>query len=102
MKKYVAKNRVTGETVFCKYELTNTCMLFVEFYLPKSGFSLRWDRKAEDTRICGLRDSVDGRKAIASYVIHPNYWVGYDISHAMYSDIHSALNNCLTDNIKLL
>lgn len=102
MRKYIARNRKTGETVFCKYEFTVTGILTVEYFLPKSGFTLRWDRKKEGTRICGLRTSADGRKSIATYFIHPSYWVGYNFSCACCSSVYEALNDCLTDNIKLL
>ena len=102
MKKYVARNRKTGESAFCMWEFTNTGMLVVNYFLPKSGFSLIWDRKSEATRIRNLQMSYDGRKSIASYFIHPNYWVGYNLSHACCGFITDAINDCFTDNIKLL
>ena len=101
MKKYVARNRKTYEHVFCKYEFCPTGILKVEYYLPKSGFSLKWDRKDELVRISDLRVSKDGRKSIVTFFIHPRYWLGDTLSMANYGVING-IECCLTDNIKLL
>ena len=101
MRKYVARNRKTYEHVFCKYELCPTGVLKVEYYLPKNGFSLIWNRQGELTRISGLRTSKDGRKSIVTFFIHPRYWLGDTLSVANYGVVNG-IECCLTDNIKLL
>lgn len=102
MKKFIARNAETGDKVFCKYELTNTGVLRVEYYLPKTGFSVIWDRKSNFCKFSDIRDSIDGRKSIATYIIHPNYWSGFGFQGMNYtSNIFSAMDECLKNNINL-
>jgi len=101
MKKYIARNAETGDKVFCKYELTKTGLLMVEYYLPKYGYSVIWDRKNNYCRIAGNRYSVDGRKSIVTYHIHPSYWSGVDFKHTYYFTIFDAMNMCFKENINL-
>lgn len=102
MKKFIARNRKTGDKVFCKYEMLNTGILRVEYFLPKYGYSVIWDRQHPFTRIAGNRYSADDRKSIVTYLIHPTYYAGESFSSFAYSDIYTAMNKCLEHNIKLL
>ena len=102
MRKYIARNRKTGETVFCKYEICNSGILRVEYYLPKTGFSVIWNRMHPMTALSSVRKSADGRKSIVTYFIHPMYYIGYDLNHMTFSSHFDGICDCLTDNIKLL
>ena len=102
MKKYVALNAKTSELVFCKYEICKTGILRVEYFLPKSGFSVIWNRKHHFCRIAGVRETCDGRKSIVTYMIHPTYYAGESFQTIMHDTVFDAMNRCLTDNIKLL
>jgi len=101
MKKYIARNAETGDKVFCKYEMLNTGILRVEYFLPKYGYSVIWDRKNNYCRIAGNRYSIDGRKSIVTYHIHPSYWSGVDFKHTYYFTIFDAMNMCFKENINL-
>ena len=102
MKKYIARNAETGDKVFCKYEMLNTGILRVEYFLPKYGYSVIWDRKNNFCRITGNRYSADGRKSIVTYLIHPNYWSGFGFQGMHYtSSIFYAMDECLKNNINL-
>ena len=102
MKKYVAKNADTQDKVFCKYEITKQGILVVEYYLPKAGFSIVWDEGHNFCKISSLRRTIDNRKCVATFSIHPNYWTGFGFSGCHYtSDIFSAMDECLRNNINL-
>ncbi len=102
MKKFIARNAETGDKVFCKYEVLNTGILRVEYYLPKAGFSVIWDRKHNFCRFLDIRNSTDGRKSIVTYAIHPNYWSGFGFQGVhCTSTIFSAMDECLKNNINL-
>lgn len=102
MRNYYAVNRKTGERVFCKWEVCNTGMYRVEYYLPKSGFSVIWDRHHSMTACMDVRTSTDNRKSIVTFLIHPSYFVGYDLQHSHCNTVFDGISDCLTDNIKLL
>lgn len=63
-----------GEKIFCKVRLTYFG-LFIDYYVPKkNGFSVIW-HKGDRVRICGVKDTLDGRKTIVSFHVHPTYWL---------------------------
>ena len=101
MEKYYAYNAKTGDKVFCKYEMLNTGILRVDYFLPKYGYSVIWDRMNDNCRIAGNRYSVDGRKSIVTYHIHPSYWMGKNFKHSSYLTIFNAMDLCLQKNINL-
>ena len=102
MKKFIARNAETGDKVFCKYEMLNTGILRVEYFLPKEGFSVIWNKKHNFCRIAGIRNSLDGRKSIVTYLIHPNYWMGFGFDGTHWrSSIFFGMDECLKSNINL-
>ncbi len=102
MKKFIARNAETGDKVFCKYEMLKNGILSVEYYLPKAGFSIIWDKENNFCRLSNIRNSVDNRKSIVSYIIHPNYWIGFGFLGMHYTNtIFFAMEECLRNNINL-
>jgi hypothetical protein len=101
MKKYIARNS-NAQKAFCTYEMMNTGILRVNYFLPRAGFSVIWNRKDNLCRIAEANPTSDGRKTIVSFLIHPNYWTGYGFKEYYFDTIFQAMNRCFIDNIKLL
>ena len=94
MKKYIAKNRETGETCFCKYQLLEDGVLKVEYFVPLVGFSYKVN-PSKWIRSIGRRTTKDGRKSVVTYLIHPSLWCGEDFYHiASGISVRSAIDKC--------
>ncbi len=106
MKKMVLHTENYGKQ-FCKYTLTENGMVVVDYYLPKSNISVIWE-KNDVVRICGVRDTVDGKKSIARYQVHPAYWYGAGFSDKKFrtvpasSTVPMALTDIFNKYIKIL
>lgn len=99
MKKY-AFNHTTGEKCFCKVEIGETGIMFVKYYLPKSGFSILWLHTPQ-VRIHGVRDTNDGRKTTVTYMVHPSVWEGKDFEHPTYWSFQDVIDALLEKAVKL-
>lgn len=86
MKKFVARNS-RGQKCFCKYEITETGLLSVVFFVPIYRFSIYWPLKRDLIRINGVRDTLDGRKTMIRFLIHPAAWMGKSFNHPRNSSI---------------
>ncbi len=102
MKKYIAKNGFNRQKAFCTYEIFKTGILRVNYFMPKAGFSVIWDKQDNFCRIAEVNPTSDGRKTIVSFLIHPNYWMGYGFNENTYNTIFNAMDICFMNKIKLL
>ncbi len=100
MKKYIARNAETGDKVFCKYEMLKDGILRVEYYLPKDGFSILWE-KSNKIHTAGIRTSTDGRKSIVTYLLHPSLWAGCGFQEYYGTTIFTAMDIVAMCNINL-
>lgn len=101
MKKNYAHHLSGGEKLFCKTELTSTGVLVIDFYLPKSEFSVKWERN-NLVAIKGIRETADERKSIVTYLVHPSFWLGDSFgSMSEYLSIQDALDYVFTEYINL-
>ena len=101
MKKYIAYND-KRQKAFCTYEILKTGILKVNYFMPKSGFSVIWDTKNNFCRLLDVNVTSDGRKTIVSYLLHPNYWMGFGFMENHHDTIYDAMDTCFMCNIKLL
>ncbi len=99
MKKYYACNQNTGEKIFCKCEISPVGVLFVHYYLPKYGFSINW-MKGSFIRINSVKDTIDNRKCIVTYEVHPTAWLGESFNDSRYISPKEVIDHLFTRCIK--
>ena len=106
MKKMVLHTKNYGKQ-FCKYIMVENGMVVVDFYLPKYNISVIWE-KNDIVRICDVRDTVDGKKTIVRFQVHPAYWYGTGFFDKKFrtvpacNTVPSALTDIFNKYIKIL
>ena len=90
--------RKDGKKIFCKTTMCPTGILAVDFYLPKAGFSIMWRRDAH-VHISKVRNSMDGRKTIVRYMVHPSLWLGESFNTPKYACLQEVLNSIVDSYI---
>ena len=100
MKKNYAHND-RGQKCFCKYETLDNGILRVVLFVPIYKFSIYWPLNKDLIKITDIIDTMDGRKTMITFHIHPTAWLGKSFSHRRYCSIQETIDRAFSDFINL-
>lgn len=102
-RKYYAFNN-KGEKLFCKVFNVDSKVLYVDFYLPQSGFSIIYDRKGDFIRFTSIKEIADGRrfKSIVSYKVHPSYLMSFSFNTPKFKSVQEVINDIFEEYINII
>lgn len=103
-----AFNDCKGTKCFCKVSSQTidnryySGEIFVEFYLPKSGFSYKSGMWNPNILTEGTRLSGDGRKSILTLRVHPNFFNAGNLYNKIHLSIQDVVNYLYSSYITIL
>lgn len=103
-----AFNDYTNTKCFCKVmsqfidDRNYSGLVFVDFYLPKSGFSYKSGMWNPYIKTMGTRLTNDGRKRVLTFYVHPHFFNGGDLYNPIRLSIQDVVNYLYSSYITIL